>query len=378
MPEVKKRAKLTFKSTYKTGLGRLAAVLSVLIIFFPGNAKAAEKITKVNAKFESVELLEDDQPLVEGETSSNKYFVEQVMTLEEYEDYWEDDDDDDDDDDREDNSSLLAWNQTYISMKDWSEVVYVVELDAADGYLFSLNKEKIKLSGLGATYVKHERLDSKTRLILYVTFADLDDMPGEAKTVSWTEEGRGDWEFTGNPSWYELRLYADGKLKGDKKVTGASTYDFRPLMQLAGTYHYTVCPISAEEDEGEWAKSEVFTVTEEMAEGYKSRFQIQKEKEQRENGPSAFSSYVNLGWQQEEDGRYWYRELDGSYPQKNWRFEEGFWYFFDENGYMVKEVYVDWGNKTYYIEETGHMITSGKAPDGRIASADGTLKWPDN
>lgn len=362
------------KGRVKTSLCRLGIVLSILLMTFPEDVRAAEKITSVKVKFEPGEFTEDGQPIVEGETDSNQYWVNQVMILEEYEDYREDEDDDDDNDD---NSSLLAWNQTYISMSDWSQVVYVVELEAADGYIFSLNEEKIKLSGVGAAYEKHERLDSKTRLVLYVKFADLDDLAGEAKKVSWTEEGRGSWDFTGNPARYELLLFADGKLNGNKKVTGGVSYDFRPLMQQAGTYRYRVCPVSSEGSTGEWVESEVFTVTEEMAEQYKRYFQVEKEKEKSESGPPASSRYLNIGWQKVTDGRYWYREPDGSYPQKNWLFDEDFWYFFDENGYMVKETYVEWGNKIYYIEEEGHMITSGKAPDGRIAAADGALKWPE-
>ena len=36
-----------------------------------------------------------------------------------------------------------------------------------------------------------------------------------------------------------------------------------------------------------------------------------------------------------ENGRWWYRNADGSYPANSWQQIGGKWYFFDAQGYMV-------------------------------------------
>lgn len=94
------------------------------------------------------------------------------------------------------------------------------------------------------------------------------------------------------------------------------------------------------------------------------------------NGSASAVSYINTGWQQSEEGAWWYREQDGSYPQKNWLYDNGCWYFFDSTGYLVKESYVKWGNSTYFVDKDGKMLTGGQAPDGRLAGTDGALSWP--
>ena len=55
----------------------------------------------------------------------------------------------------------------------------------------------------------------------------------------------------------------------------------------------------------------------------------------------------------------------------------GCWYYFDESGYMVTDTYIKWGTAVYYLDVEGKMLAGAKAPDGRIAQADGRLRWPE-
>ena len=164
------------------------------------------------------------------------------------------------------------------------------------------------------------------------------------------------------------------------KITGASAYDFRPLMQAGGSYSYKIRPIGADGTAGEWTESDsAVTVAADQAALFKELFALEAVTEPSgdEAGPPRITGYRNTGWQETWDGRYWYRETDGTYPQQNWLREEGLWYFFDPEGYMVRERYIKWGNDTYYMDSAGKMLTRGQAPDGRLAGENGALKWPD-
>ena len=95
-------------------------------------------------------------------------------------------------------------------------------------------------------------------------------------------------------------------------------------------------------------------------------------------GPPRIVGYENTGWQESGDGRFWYRETDGSYPQNSWSSIDGAWYFFDWAGYMCANGYISWGDQTFYVAEDGRMLVEGKAPDGRNVQADGSLAWPES
>ncbi|MCD7998780.1 MAG: hypothetical protein LUH21_16275 [Clostridiales bacterium] len=368
------------KIQHYTGLGKglgLILLAISLAVGMPVSSYASEKVGNIKIKFSSDEAEENGLPVIEAESDSERYSVNQVQTLEEYESYWEDDNDNDDlDRNKKDNSDLLAYNETYFAMKDYSEIVYAVELEASDGYYFTADMEKIKLSGLGAAVVRLERLNSKTTLTLFVRFGELDDLAGAIDTAAWSEDGYGVWASTG-AAWYELRFYAGGKLRGGKRITGNVRYDFRPMMQMAGSYRYTVRPVSSSGEPGEWVWSDTFFVSETIASENKQLFAVITRQEGGEDGPPTSTVYINTGWQETDDGKYWYRDQDGSYPQMNWLNENGCWYYFDESGYMVTDTYIKWGTAVYYLDTEGKMLVGANAPDGRIAQEDGSLNWPE-
>ncbi|MDD3252051.1 MAG: hypothetical protein PHV18_05755 [Lachnospiraceae bacterium] len=368
-----------WKSDLGTGIGYLV-LAAALSCFYPLSIRASDYIGSVKVKFVLDEVSESGQPLMEGETNSTKYSIDEVLTLEEYMEQWKDNDDaDDDGNDRKDNSDLLALNATYLSMKNYSEVVYAAVVDSDGEQIFSSDRAKVSVSGLGASCIRLERLNDKSTMVLFVKFADLDSLAGEIETAGWTENGYGSWSQTVGTSaaWYEMRLYADGKLKGGTKITAGTSYDFRPLMQKAGFYRYQVRAVSASGDTGEWKESESLTVTAEMAAAYKEMFALDMQTNSDGSAPPSQVTYLNLGWQEMETGRYRYRESDCSYPQANWRKEDESWYYFDGDGYLVTLQYITWGNERYYVNESGRMLTEGKAPDGQEVQTDGRLKWPD-
>lgn len=56
----------------------------------------------------------------------------------------------------------------------------------------------------------------------------------------------------------------------------------------------------------------------------------------------------------ETNGRWWYREADGTYPCSTWKKIKGIWYYFDADGWMT----TGWqkvDGKWYYMNESGAM-----------------------
>ena len=65
------------------------------------------------------------------------------------------------------------------------------------------------------------------------------------------------------------------------------------------------------------------------------------------------------GWKLNDTG-WWYRKSDGTYPIGSWKNINNKWYYFDDNGYMVKDSWVS----NYYVGSDGAMLVSTVTPDG--------------
>ena len=74
------------------------------------------------------------------------------------------------------------------------------------------------------------------------------------------------------------------------------------------------------------------------------------------------------GWKY--DGRWWYQNSDGSYPKNSWKAIYGAWYYFDGNGYMLTNQWID---GEYFVGSDGVMLTNTNTPDGYQVDASG--KW---
>lgn len=74
---------------------------------------------------------------------------------------------------------------------------------------------------------------------------------------------------------------------------------------------------------------------------------------------------VASGWTQEADGRWWYRNPDGSYPADCWQLIGGRWYHFDGAGWM-QTGHITIGDEDFWLcDQPGHdegacMITDSR------------------
>ncbi len=62
------------------------------------------------------------------------------------------------------------------------------------------------------------------------------------------------------------------------------------------------------------------------------------------------------GWQK-QNGKWWYRRQDGSYPKSVWERIDSIWYHFDAEGYMQTGWIQDNG-KWYYLKASGAMASN--------------------
>lgn len=67
------------------------------------------------------------------------------------------------------------------------------------------------------------------------------------------------------------------------------------------------------------------------------------------------ASEQKAGWI-EQNGRWWYRHTDGSYPRNGWEKIENQWYYFDGEGWM-KTGWILIGGNWYYCDASGKMQT---------------------
>jgi len=328
---------------------------TAMMCAMPLSAQAAKVINSVSLSFDAEDFDDEGVPEIEVEVKGNTYDVSEAIPASEY------------------YSGDEANEQKY----EGDQQTYVVELSADDDYYFNITRSsKINLSGAGAEFIKASRKDNGSTLIITVKLTRMDMFLGEIPEAGWGENGMAQWEPAIGAGTYKITLRnSDGKTK--RVETGGARYDCRPFMQKAGTYSYEVRPVGLDGKLGDWIEGGSIEVSEEMAAANKALFEVEYDRiyEGEQRGPgTSHVEYKNVGWQQDESGKYWYRNPDASYIQSNWLNDNGNWYFFNADGWMVINDYASWKGKDYYFGLEGKLQTSGKAPDGRKIEAGGALE----
>lgn len=143
------------------------------------------------------------------------------------------------------------------------EILYEIELESdADDSFSVLRQEDIQFSGLGAVCSKAVRKDNGTTLLLTIELQDAGEIIGTVDAADWAERGIGRWKKAQGASAYLVMLYRDAKRVGHPHRTSAEQYDFVPLMQTAGVYHFKVIPLTKQGKRGQAAESAWRKVTE--------------------------------------------------------------------------------------------------------------------
>ena len=95
-----------------------------------------------------------------------------------------------------------------------------------------------------------------------IELQDAGEIIGTVDAAGWAERGIGRWKKAPGASAYLVMLYRDAKRVGHPHRTSAEQYDFVPLMQTAGVYHFKVIPLTKQGKRGQAAESAWRKVTE--------------------------------------------------------------------------------------------------------------------
>lgn len=322
----------------------------------PWNAYAKEKINSVNIRIEAEDFDDRGRPQLTASSNSRHYSVENIENAYDY--YGAGDPGDS--------------GTTYKEDTD----VYVIELYAEDGYYFNITKsDKIHINGLGADFIKATRKNNGSDLIITVRLKNLEQFVGEIEDAKWDRDGFASWTEARGAQSYIL-IFSDEKGRNKRVETCGTTYDFRPFMQKSGSYSYRVRPLSATRKTGEWVTGGIITINDVSAENNRQMFQVEKEvsyKDGIKTPENQIVVYKNVGWQENDEGRRWYRNQDASYLQNVWMQEGDAWYYFGGDGYCIMDDYLTYGGDDYYFSPDGTLVTNANVPDGRTADESGAL-----
>lgn len=235
------------------------------------------------------------------------------------------------------NKQLIIEGSEYAKKDDtWifgERPVVEVDLSAKEGYYFDdLTSSAFTLSGCSVTYQSVEIEEDGSYLTLRVRLPKIDGTLPKTTAASWDGHSAS-WDAVGGARGYEVTLYRNGT-----PVTSASTkdisYDLSPYITTKGTYTFAVRATGYYSSQaGPWVTcDDIISLSEEDA-----------------------WLCDNGTWKQTGDERrYIYK--DNSYPVSTWRSINGKWYYFDKDGCMVSDCYVqspDDPNTYRFIGENG-------------------------
>ena len=207
-------------------------------------------------------------------------------------------------------------------------------------------------------FVGAKREDDNATLILtfrLVFDEDADISSSSAPSgLAWndTHNGVGYWDDVSSAKYYQTQLMKDGSAVGSILDIHQNSYDFSSQITQPGSYQFKLRSVkSSNSSKSGWTTSRSWSVTaEDIA---------------RLGGSSSVASGADGSWQQMADGgRWWWRNVDGTFPAASWKNINGQWYYFDEAGYMMTG-WVTIGGISYYLDgNSGAMLSNQQTPDG--------------
>ena len=186
------------------------------------------------------------------------------------------------------------------------------------------------------------------------------------------------WDEVENAYEYEVYLYRNEQKTSSIK-TKKDYYNFKKKMTAEGDYTFKVRALAKNRSknyrDGYWSEeSDTCYISEDYAELLKNGGEIDTD----HSGPGVsgdssaevketdtISVVYKAEWIPTADGRWWYRNSDGSYPAGGWWREPGteIWYYFDAEGYM-KTGWIEENGVKYYCQPSGSMVTGDQTIDG--------------
>lgn len=248
------------------------------------------------------------------------------------------------------------------------QIVLVAEDE--DAYFSSSSKSSYKLElnsryfeDITVTDVKRE--DDNTAAVITARFQsdkssdDSEDGYAAApERASWdaSRTGAGSWKEAGGAKYYQVQLLKDGSVSGSTVSVYGTSYNFAAMITAPGSYRFRVRAVEAgTNDKSGWTVSDAWTMSQEELRSLQS---------------------LAGSWQRSADGtKWWWRRGDGTWPASQWLLINGYYYYFDGNGYMCTG-WILLNGTYYYLDNTGvlpegAMFASRRTPDGYWVDASG-------
>ena len=270
-----------------------------------------------------------------------------------------------------------------------------IKLKADSDYTFKgISKSDVTITGDDATLTKVSSGTSSVTLTLTLPkIGTTDETSLEISDVSWGEDddGRVEWEQADDADKYEVRLLRGTSTRETVTTTGTD-YNFRSAIRSngKGTYRVKVRAMAGSY-KGSWTESDDFEVDEDVLDDLggksSSRSSSNSSSSSGNNSSNSGSSSYGSGpsnggsskgaWLKDSNG-WWYCNADRSYTTNNWQQIDGYWYYFNQYGYMrTGWLQSPYSQKWYYLNPAegnsyGRMLTSQWVDNGKYyVNADG-------
>lgn len=254
----------------------------------------------------------------------------------------------------------------------------VIKLKADSDFTFKgLSKSDVSLSGDDASVTKVSASSSScTVTVTLPKIGTTDNTSLEVSDVTWSEDENGivNWEQADDADKYEVKLMR-GSSTRENVTTSSTSYNFRNTIRSNGKGTYTVrVRAIAGTYKGEWTESDEWDIDEDVLNdlgGRTSGGSSSGSSSGSYSGGGAPSGSSSSGgaWLRDANG-WWYCNADRSYTTNNWQQIDGYWYYFNEYGYMKTGwLQSPYSGKWYWLSTDsntyGRMLTNQWVDNGR-------------
>lgn len=235
----------------------------------------------------------------------------------------------------------------------------VVVLNASEDYYFSSIKSNyFQLSGEGASFTEAARSNSNSTMTVSVRLRDLGDgQLLEPENLQWHDNGVASWDTVGGAGSYSIRIRYNGEATtiASSPKTNLPVYNLSTKITKPGDYVFQVRAngLYRKTRASEWVSSPVMTVDE-------TKLAYIREHAKEDLG-------IQGQWFENETGS-WYEFTTGEIPKNCWKEIDGEWYYFDAEGYILKDQWID----RYYVGSNGKMLKDTITPDGHYVDENGS------
>lgn len=249
----------------------------------------------------------------------------------------------------------IQYNTSYDRWKPGKKVRAEVTIEAENGKLFpaSLNRSQCKVTG--ADFVSARALGD-SQLQVKVDYRPISVL-GNTGNAGWSNShaNRAVWEPVPYAPGYSLVLYGDNKTV--KRLTVQTNYaDLNEYIKDDGkTYYYEVKAIPVSSEDKKYLKEGDFISSTEQELNW-------EEIDARDGGEIKGNNYVMPNgskevntWKKISD-KWYYFDQNGNMV-KGWLFRDGFWYYMDQSGVMRTgwlDLSPEW---RFYLSPSGEMQT---------------------